>query len=313
MGRAVGAVAELLGHGHGVVHTGDIGLARRARTCIVVLVAQKTPSQHVGELGEAVDAVHGFENHDACLENNDGFLENNDVSLENNDGFLEINNGYLENNAGFLENNAGFLENNVGCLENNDVSLENNAGFLENNDVSLASNVDCFENNVGCLVCARKCSEAFAFDPVHLHAAKLSRARLFQNTVTRLTVNFHTPRAEAPVSALRRVPLAVSFPPVTMNSAPVENGRDDDAFEAVHVTDAEGDFFELFARLNEQGTSFVIRAGQLDRWIKLDTREVRLREAVDSITAQAIRHVVLGERGQRKTAESHREATPGAS
>jgi hypothetical protein len=78
----------------------------------------------------------------------------------------------------------------------------------------------------------------------------------------------------------------------------IEDAGDDDAFEAVHVADAEGDFFELFARMNEQDTCFVIRAGHLDRWVRMGAVDVRLREAVNGIAAQTSRRVVLGERGQ---------------
>ena len=67
-------------------------------------------------------------------------------------------------------------------------------------------------------------------------------------------------------------------------------------FEAIHVTDAEGDFFELLASLNECGARFVIRAGQLDRVVTCAGEACSLREVADAIKPQTWRTVELSER-----------------
>lgn len=67
-------------------------------------------------------------------------------------------------------------------------------------------------------------------------------------------------------------------------------------FEVIHVTDAEGDFFELFASLHASDARFVIRAGQLDRAVLSDGEPKNLREVADAITPAAWRDVELSER-----------------
>jgi hypothetical protein len=67
-------------------------------------------------------------------------------------------------------------------------------------------------------------------------------------------------------------------------------------FEAIHVTDAEGDFYELLASLHQNNTRFIIRAGQLDRIVMRDHAQVRLRDAVDGIQADAQRDIDLSVR-----------------
>ena len=69
-----------------------------------------------------------------------------------------------------------------------------------------------------------------------------------------------------------------------------------DRFEAIHVTDAEGDFFELFVRLHELQARFVIRAGQLDRSVTTTQGECSLREVIDRFSPQAWREIELCER-----------------
>jgi hypothetical protein len=67
-------------------------------------------------------------------------------------------------------------------------------------------------------------------------------------------------------------------------------------FSVIHVTDAEGDFFELFSRLRALDTSFVIRAGQLDRTVETEEGERKLRDVLDELSPQTWRHVELSER-----------------
>lgn len=69
-----------------------------------------------------------------------------------------------------------------------------------------------------------------------------------------------------------------------------------DRFSVIHVTDAEGDFFELFARLDALDTRFVIRAGQLDRTVQTDVGEQKLREALDNLSPRTWREIEVSER-----------------
>ena len=69
-----------------------------------------------------------------------------------------------------------------------------------------------------------------------------------------------------------------------------------DRFGVIHVTDAEGDFFELFSRLNALDTRFVIRAGQLDRTVQTDQGERKLREVLDELSPQTWREIEVCER-----------------
>lgn len=69
-----------------------------------------------------------------------------------------------------------------------------------------------------------------------------------------------------------------------------------DRFEAIHVADAEADFFELFVRLRELEARFVIRAGQLDRSVVTSRGECSLREVVDQLSPQTWREIELCER-----------------
>lgn len=84
----------------------------------------------------------------------------------------------------------------------------------------------------------------------------------------------------------------------------VEEARDG-AFEAVHVTDAEGDFFELLAGLHEKRARFVIRAGQLDRIVEVSGADISLRRAVDIVEPRLHREVELSERRFAKRSVRH--------
>lgn len=66
--------------------------------------------------------------------------------------------------------------------------------------------------------------------------------------------------------------------------------------ELIHVTDAEGDFFELLACLRDSAARFVIRAGQLDRIIEHDGEKTSLRAAIDRFAPRASRRVALSKR-----------------
>lgn len=68
----------------------------------------------------------------------------------------------------------------------------------------------------------------------------------------------------------------------------------------VHVTDAEGDFFELLASLQRCQGRFVIRAGQLDRLVETSEGRRSLRDAIAPLEPQLWRDVALCERRHRK-------------
>jgi hypothetical protein len=67
-------------------------------------------------------------------------------------------------------------------------------------------------------------------------------------------------------------------------------------FEAIHVTDAEGDFFELLASVHTQRARFVIRAGQLDRLVMNGRHMCSVREVADKIAPRTSWKVQLTER-----------------
>lgn len=67
-------------------------------------------------------------------------------------------------------------------------------------------------------------------------------------------------------------------------------------FEVIHVTDAEGDFFEFLAAMHASDARFVIRAGQLDRIVLSGGAKTSLRDVLDEIRAKAWRSVDLPER-----------------
>lgn len=79
-------------------------------------------------------------------------------------------------------------------------------------------------------------------------------------------------------------------------------------FNVIHVTDAEGDFFELFSRLHAMKGRFVIRAGQLDRIVVVDDQERNLREVVSELSPTARRKVELCERKYRHPRDKARSS-----
>lgn len=84
----------------------------------------------------------------------------------------------------------------------------------------------------------------------------------------------------------------------------------DAGFGAIHVMDAEADFFDLMRRLHERSSKFVIRAGQLDRCVEDDGEAKHLRDAITglvplmrreiSLSARAIQKRTRGANGRRK-------------
>lgn len=79
----------------------------------------------------------------------------------------------------------------------------------------------------------------------------------------------------------------------------VEDARDE-AFDAIHVTDAEGDFFELLATAQARSSSFIIRAGQLDRIVVVGGVTTRLRDAIGAIRPRFVRTIEISERSDEK-------------
>lgn len=71
-------------------------------------------------------------------------------------------------------------------------------------------------------------------------------------------------------------------------------------FEVIHVTDAEGDFFELLVKLRAHSARFVIRSGQLERTVSQDDWTGPLRAFVDPIVPQTWRDVELSPRKHPK-------------
>jgi hypothetical protein len=65
---------------------------------------------------------------------------------------------------------------------------------------------------------------------------------------------------------------------------------------AIHIMDAEADFFELLRHLVEASSRFVIRAGQLERLVQDDGELVHLRTVVDRLKPTVFRDVPLSER-----------------
>lgn len=67
-------------------------------------------------------------------------------------------------------------------------------------------------------------------------------------------------------------------------------------FEAIHVTDAEGDFFEFLSTMRSRGARCVIRAAQLDRKVTRNGEQVSLREVVDRLEPKLFRNIELSAR-----------------
>ena len=75
----------------------------------------------------------------------------------------------------------------------------------------------------------------------------------------------------------------------------VEDAREGH-FEAIHVTDAEGDFFEFLSTMRSRGARFVIRAAQLDRKVSRNGEPESLRETIDRLEPNQFRDVELSAR-----------------
>lgn len=71
-------------------------------------------------------------------------------------------------------------------------------------------------------------------------------------------------------------------------------------FAAVHITDAEGDFFELLAAIHQASARFIIRAGQLDRIVNAGKDESSLRDCIQNIAVGATRTIEVSERKYAK-------------
>jgi hypothetical protein len=67
-------------------------------------------------------------------------------------------------------------------------------------------------------------------------------------------------------------------------------------FEAIHVTDAEGDFFELLGSLHTQSARYVIRAGQLERNVVSEGEMRSVRQVADRIVPRTKWRIELSER-----------------
>jgi hypothetical protein len=76
----------------------------------------------------------------------------------------------------------------------------------------------------------------------------------------------------------------------------IETARSD-RFGVVHITDAEGDFFELLDAL--RSTRFVIRAGQLDRTVLVKGSPSALQQAVATVPVRVKREIALSGRAHK--------------
>jgi hypothetical protein len=86
-----------------------------------------------------------------------------------------------------------------------------------------------------------------------------------------------------------------------------------DRFEALHVTDAEGDFFEFMAQMRDEKTRFVVRAGRLNRVLDTDDGKASLRTVIDELPARFQREIEVGKRRfdrQKKGRNSRRSHPP---
>ena len=72
----------------------------------------------------------------------------------------------------------------------------------------------------------------------------------------------------------------------------------DGQFEALHVTDAEGDFFGLFSAMRNHGARFIIRAGQLSRNVIDGEQELQLVEVVKEIKPRVKRTIEISSHKQ---------------
>jgi hypothetical protein len=79
----------------------------------------------------------------------------------------------------------------------------------------------------------------------------------------------------------------------------VEEARAD-KFDALHVIDAEGDFFELFSAMHEAGARFIIRAGQLSRNVIDGELKRPLADVANDIEQRVTRTIEISGRKQTK-------------
>ena len=75
----------------------------------------------------------------------------------------------------------------------------------------------------------------------------------------------------------------------------VEDAREG-LFEAIHVTDAEGDFFEFLWTMRTRGARFVVRAAQLNRLARTGAECENLRDIIDRLRPNVFRDVELNAR-----------------
>lgn len=76
---------------------------------------------------------------------------------------------------------------------------------------------------------------------------------------------------------------------------PIEHGRRG-LFEAVHVMDAEADFYELLSQMHDAAARFVVRIGQQKRIVLDGGAEISLRTKADELRPSAWRTVELTSR-----------------
>jgi len=83
-------------------------------------------------------------------------------------------------------------------------------------------------------------------------------------------------------------------------------------FNALHVTDAEGDFFELFSTMQNASARFIIRAGQLSRVVLDGERKRQLAEVVRDIPQRLTRDIEISSRKKHmgKGAEATKKHPP---
>jgi hypothetical protein len=67
-------------------------------------------------------------------------------------------------------------------------------------------------------------------------------------------------------------------------------------FSAIHIADAEGDFFEFLATMERTGARYVVRAGRQVRQVDGDDGRESLRAVVDRLKPQTWRTIELSER-----------------
>lgn len=81
--------------------------------------------------------------------------------------------------------------------------------------------------------------------------------------------------------------------------AAVEKDRQE-RFEAIHVMDAEADFYELFSQMQDAGCRFVVRAGQAQRGTLSEGKPSSLRELADALRPATRRTIEVSARYHAK-------------